>query len=366
MSSGVLTLDERGVVQRVNPAATRILGCSEEMLIGKEVAEVLGATMPMLAGHLLDALADFQPVDRVEINVERADGTVVPLGLSLSEQRGLDGETLGIIAVFQDLTAVVRMRERIRANDRLAAMGELSASIAHEIRNPLASIRGSVEMLSSELPLDGENARLMALVLKESERLNRILEDFLAYARLKPIARRNCHLRDVIDEFVDLVRHRAGWDEGLNVEIAPLPCDVVLSLDEELMKQVFLNLAINSAEAMHGEGTLTIAVDLVRETDQVLAKLRFRDEGGGVDEELLGRLFEPFFTTKPHGTGLGLPLASRIVTNHEGRLEVANVEGGAEFVMSLPVVGLWVEGRLEVGRDALDEIVNQTQGVTAT
>lgn len=362
MNSGILTLDGDARVGKVNPAAERILGVVAEELAGRDLREALAEGMPILVDHFLDALAQRCTIERVELNVERPDGTVVPLGLSISHQRGDDGHCNGVIGVFQDLTSVVRMRERIRANDRLAAMGELSASIAHEIRNPLASIRGSVEMLSGELELSGENERLMDLVLKESERLNRIIEDFLAYARLKPIAPRNCRLADILDELSQLVRNRSDLSPGLDVEVSHLPCDVVLNIDEELMMQVFQNLAINALEAMAGEGTLTVSVSLHPEESPPEVAIRFLDEGHGVDEECLPQLFEPFFTTKPSGTGLGLPLASRIVSNHDGRIEVRNLDGGgAEFAVHLPVVGVWNGERLERSRAAMGRVVGHVE-----
>jgi two-component system sensor histidine kinase PilS (NtrC family) len=360
MSSGILTLDAEGRVEKVNPAAERILGAAAEQLVGRELEAVLGGGMPILVDHFLDALAQKSTIERVELNVEREDGSVVPLGLSISHQRDADGSCRGVIGVFQDLSSVVRMRDRIRANDRLAAMGELSASIAHEIRNPLASIRGSVEMLAGELELSGENAGLMELVLKESERLNRIIEDFLEFARLKPLQPRNCRLAEILDELLQLVRNRSDLGPDLDIEVSKLPCDAVVNIDEELMMQVFQNLAINALESMAERGTLTIAVSLVPDESPPVVIVRFIDEGHGIDDECLPRLFEPFFTTKPNGTGLGLPLANRIVTNHDGRIEARNVDGGgAEFAVHLPLVGIWDGQRLQRGREAMGRAVEQ-------
>jgi two-component system sensor histidine kinase PilS (NtrC family) len=353
MSSGVLTLDREAKVRRVNQAAERILGISSKELIGVSVSDALGTQMPLLVSHLREAISSGGTLDRVELNVERSDGSSLPLGLSISQRRGLSDEKIGIIAVFQDLSSVLRMREQIRANDRLAAMGELSASIAHEIRNPLASIRGSVEMLASELSVDGENKNLMDLVLKESGRLNRLIEDFLEYARLKPLHRRNCRLQPLLNELDTLLSSR---NQPVDLQIPQLSEDLVLHMDEELIKQVFLNLAINAVEAMDGGGTLEIVVGVRSDAGRDSAVIRFLDEGCGIAEESAGRLFEPFFTTKPKGTGLGLPLANRIVTGHEGRLEIRNRDGGgAECAVHLPLVGVWKNEKLEHGMPALDQ-----------
>ena len=182
--------------------------------------------------------------------MDRGGGETVPLGVSVHPLEDDSGPRTGAVAVFQDLSSVVRLRERMRSNDRLAAMGELSASIAHEIRNPLASIRGSVELLESEIELDGENARLFELIRRESARLNRLVEDFLEYARLRPLQPRNVALNKIIDDLARMLRSRDDHDERAQLAIhLPAP-DVIVHVDEELMLQAFLNLALNAYEAM--------------------------------------------------------------------------------------------------------------------
>lgn len=356
MSSGVITMDRKGIIRRVNPAAERILATPAPALEGQAIQDALGDSMPILVGHLLESVAGGHTTDRAEINVERVDGSSLPLGLSISQQMDGDGDAQGVIAVFQDLSSVVKMRERMRANDRLAAMGELSASIAHEIRNPLASIRGSVEMLSGELPLDGENQRLMELVLKESARLDRILSDFLAYARLKPVHRANRHLGDLLEGLHGLLMSREDVGGTMTVEVDDLPVDLIVEVDEELMTQVFLNLAINALDAMEGQGHLRVLTAIRPDEVPAEVAIRFLDEGPGIEADAMPRLFEPFFTTKTQGTGLGLPLANRIVSNHDGRIEARNLDGGgAEFQITLPVVGIWRDGTLDRNPGALRE-----------
>lgn len=359
MSSGVLTLNQKGEVQRLNPAAEQILGVLTGELAGRPIQETLGPIMPVFVSHLTEALRDGGSAQRVELNVMRRDTRIVPVGVSISQQSEEGGR--GVIAVFQDLTEVLRMRERIRVSDRLAAMGELSAEIAHEIRNPLASIRGSVEMLASELKVEGENARLMALVLRESERLNRIIEDYLEYARMRPVQTRNRRLRDVLDDLGRLLRSRDDYTAAMSVAVEPLPADIVVEIDEEQIKQVFLNIAINAFQAMDGRGTLSIGVDLRTSERPAEVVVRFVDDGPGIDEENLEHIFDPFFTTKAGGTGLGLAMANRIVHSHRGRIVAGNVEGrGAEFAVHLPLVGVWQNGALERNPRALGEPVTGT------
>jgi len=365
MGSGVMTLDGEGIVRRMNPAASRILGVGHVALEGRRIADGLGSIMPILVGHLMECAIEGTPADRIELHIERQDGSVVPIGLSVNPMSDVDGRRCGVVAVFQDLSSVVRMREKVRSNDRLAAMGELSASIAHEIRNPLASIRGSVEMLQGELDLDEENARLFELIHRESARLNRIIEDFLEYARMRPPSPRNCRLNDVIADLEDLVRNHERIDGRERLKILSEDADVIVHVDEELMRQVFLNLALNGFEAMGEKGTLRVSVAVRPNHLPPEVVIRFIDEGHGVEEENVQKIFEPFFTTKSNGTGLGLPMAHRIVSNHDGQLRVRNVDGGgAEFGVHLPLVGVYREGRLITGNEAL-EVLGGSEPATA-
>ena len=353
MGSGVLTIDGTGKVQRLNPAAERILGVEAGAIVGCPINESLSGRMPIFVAQLMDCVEKGRVADRWELHVDRGGGEQVPLGVSVHPLENLAGDRSGAVAVFQDLSNVVQLRERMRANDRLAAMGELSASIAHEIRNPLASIRGSVELLEGGLDLDGENARLFDLVRRESARLNRLVEDFLEYARLRPLQARNVPLNKIIDDLARMVRSRDDLDDDARVQ-THLPGDeVVVHVDEELMLQVFLNLALNAFDAMERSGTLTISVALGTQ-GRAEAIVRFLDEGPGIPEEELGRIFEPFYTTKAHGTGLGLPLANRVVLNHDGQIVARNVDtAGAEFAVHLPLAGVMRGGELKQGSEAV-------------
>jgi two-component system sensor histidine kinase PilS (NtrC family) len=359
MGSGVLMVDRAGDLVRLNPAAERILGVREEDVLGSSVREVLGPGMPIFVARIMDCLQDGVAADRTELHVDRGDGEAVPLGLNIHPLEDGEGERSGAVAVFQDLTGVMQLREKMRANDRLAAMGELSASIAHEIRNPLASIRGSVELLESEIQLEGENARLFHLIRRESDRLNRLVEDFLEYARLRPLQSRNVGLSSIIDDLARMIRSRDDLDGRARLDVHLPDHEVVVHVDEELMLQVFLNLALNAYEAMGRSGTLTVSVRLGTQ-DPPEAVVCFLDEGPGIGDGEIERIFEPFFTTKTQGTGLGLPLASRVVLNHDGQVRVRNVDAaGAEFSVHLPLVGVMHEGELRRGEAALSLLAAQ-------
>jgi two-component system sensor histidine kinase PilS (NtrC family) len=360
MGSGVLTMNRLGSIERMNPAAERILGFRAEDLLGNPVSEMLAPRMPIFVAQLMDCVEKGRVADRWELHVDRGDGQRVPLGVSVHPVEDHEGTRTGAVAVFQDLTTVVRLREKMRANDRLAAMGELSASIAHEIRNPLASIRGSVELLEGELQLDGENARLFELIRRESARLNRLVEDFLEYARLRPLQPRNVPLNKIIEDLARMVRSRDDLEEQARLETSLPEQEIIVHVDEELMLQVFLNIALNAYDATDKAGTLTISVALGT-GPSAEAIVRFLDDGPGVAEDDLKQIFDPFFTTKRHGTGLGLPLANRVVLNHDGLLAVRNVDGaGAEFAIHLPLAGVMQDGQLKQGAEAINCLVTST------
>jgi two-component system sensor histidine kinase PilS (NtrC family) len=187
LSGGLLTADLEGRIRSFNPAAERILGLRAADVRDRSLTDALGERAPFLCDRLERSLRDKASIHRLEMQVAQPGGTVRPIGLSTSMLRTPNGEDRGILATFQDLSDVRRMQERVRRADRLAAIGELAASIAHEIRNPLAAIANSVDMLRDTLPVRGDERRLMDVVVKESERLNRILDDFLEFARARPL-----------------------------------------------------------------------------------------------------------------------------------------------------------------------------------
>jgi two-component system sensor histidine kinase PilS (NtrC family) len=334
MNSGVLVIDSDGFVVTVNPAAQRILGVGTDEVLMGHIDAVLARCAPRMADEMSAALCSEESKLRHEINLERDGNRDTPLGVSISLLRDTDGRKRGVISVFQDLTEVREMQERVRKADRLAAVGELSAGIAHELRNPLASISGSIELLHNEVELDGENRRLMELIMRESDRLDRIITDFLNFAKLRAPRKRPVDVANCLEEVLILVGNNAALADGIDIDLSldELP---PVRLDDEQIRQVFFNLVVNSCEAMKGAGRLEIVAEQTADTE---VRLAFRDVGPGIETVDVDRLFEPFFTTKTDGTGLGLAIANKIVTAHGGTIDFANREGGgAEFTITLPV-----------------------------
>ncbi len=335
--SGLLTIDRQGVVIRVNPACCRILEMEDRDMLGRKLIDICRGGMEQLTETILPVAEGAPAVDRGEVQLKRM-GREMPIGLNVNHLTTPNGKIIGAISLFTDLTREKEMGERVRQSDRLAAIGELAASIAHEIRNPLASIRGSVEMLSDDLELEGDQAELMALVLKESARVNTIINDFLAYSRMRATTRRRFKGQEFRDEISLQIRQHItakGGQVGLHCDIQPEDMDVVA--DPGQLTQMVLNLVINACEAMNYKGELRLRLRLLAAgTSQELV---VTDNGPGLDDDIRHELFTPFVTNKEKGTGLGLSIVQRIANAHGGDVRVQDAPGGGTtFRVRWPVV----------------------------
>lgn len=345
MSSGLVVTDMKGEILTINPAAMSILGIDDENDYKGHSIESVTPHMPVLARELESVLESGIPRRRHEIEARKKDGAVLPLGISISILRDEAGETRGLIAIFQDLTEVKQMRERVRQADRMAAVGELSAAIAHEVRAPLASICGSIEMLKGEFELSGDNEELMNLILKESDRLDNIISDFLEYARLRKPAFAFMDIDKCIGEIALLLKHSPNLSHKATIDVkSEISGCCRIEADDEQIKQVFLNLGLNACEEIRKNGNLTINLKKVMEPvsdagyEEECVRIDFRNDGPPIPREVIPHVFEPFFTTKEGGTGLGLSIAARIVESHSGMISVSSSkEEGTVFTVILPV-----------------------------
>ncbi len=349
LRSGVLTIDAAGHVVYFNRAAEEILAISEKKVRGRPIREALGAVYPIFTERLEWVLQSQQTDHRTELTIIRPDGHALPMGLSTSVLSGSNGRPRGVVAVFADLSDAKEIEERMRRQDRLAAIGELSAGIAHEIRNPLAAISGSVEVLRSELELSGENARLFELIVKESSRLNKILSDFLLYARMSPVVTGRVRVSTVLDEVMEIIRRHFRQVGTLNLELRSDIADRTLTVeaDADHLKQILINLIFNGVEASQPDhAAVTVRVRTADSPDSSInldapsggewAMISVVDRGAGIPDKIRGRLYEPFVSTKPHGTGLGLAIVKRLVDNCGGRLSVeSHVGEGTTFSIFL-------------------------------
>lgn len=335
LNSGLLTVNASGRVMYFNRAAERILGYREEEVRGLHCEEVFAERMPELAASLIDGITGQVEYPRKELEIIAREGKVLPMGLSTSILTDQNQELRGIIAIFSDLTEAKLLEAKVRAADRLAAIGELSASIAHEIRNPLAAISGSVEVLSRETEATGENARLMNLIVKESERLNKILSDFLFYARIDRPAYNKVELCHLIAETLEILYHHEAYHPSINFRLEADESIIYVVGDEDLLKQLLLNLAVNACEAFGGktgEITMRLAVNSAKGT----VEFYIQDNGPGIHPDKLRQIYKPFYSTKKQGTGLGLSIVHRICSILQLSINVDSQLGeGTTFLIEL-------------------------------
>ena len=333
MSSGVLTLDGDGTVLHCNRSAEDLLGQPLAASRGRLCTDVFGEGQRPLLDRIRATLTSGQAVSREEVKLRTSDGRSGPVGLSTSFLLDEDGSRRGVIAVFADLSEFKAIEERARRSETLAAIGQLSAGIAHEIRNCLNPISGSVEFLQRELTLDGENAHLMGLISQECERLNRFVTELLDYAREPRFHAESADLGDAIGDAMDLVRRHPAYRPDITLDFAQADDAPHVSVDREQFKRVLVNLLQNAIEALDGPGRVAVRI-LPLAGDRV--QVTVADTGPGIPAEYLPRITEPFFTTKRGGTGLGLAIAARIMERLGGRLSVSSSPGaGTTFTLEL-------------------------------
>ncbi len=267
----------------------------------------------------------------------------MPVGLSTSILCDGQGQERGVIAIFQDLTEARRLEERLRHEDRLAALGEFAAGLAHEIRNPLNAIKGSVDLLREGAGLSGDDAKLLDLVTRESDRLNKLVRDVLEFGRMESPERESVRLDSLLQEVAVIARNHPSCGPGADLSVdAPEPLEGVVNADE--VRRALLNLTINALEAIEDGGSVRIS--LVKQTEFPIHGLEagsgyevaivVEDTGCGIPPGKRDEMFQPFKTTKKGGTGLGLSIVDKIVQSHGGRITVASESGrGSRFVVYL-------------------------------
>lgn len=310
LPSGLFTTGLDGKVLIFNRAAEKIAGISRETVIGSRIDKALPfLTFPFI-GDRREGILQLNGKDRKII------------GITVTEVKDLSGRQTGYIGVFQDLTQVKQLEAEIKEKEKWATIGELSMNIAHEIRNPLASMRGSIEMLKEDrIPVRHRN-QLMSIALKEMERLNSIISDFLTYSSSRAPELKEIDLHLLLDETLSLLENIEQNRGNITIK-RDFEGSLFATADAQKIRQVFWNLGVNAIEAMKDGGELTVSTARTAGT----VRIAFSDTGVGIDPSRAEKIFYPFFTTKERGTGLGLSIAYRIVEEHKGRLTVKSVPG---------------------------------------
>lgn len=350
LTSGLLTNDSEGRITSFNPEAERITGRSAGEVFGRPLGEVIpGAPEVLQEGFAAAGRGDRS---RLRLRFQGPSGHEIHLGIAGSVLRSAEGEPAGHVVIFQDVTKVVEMEAALRRQERLAAVGSLSAHLAHEIRNPLAAISGSIQVLQGSLGSDGrddETRRLVGIAVREADRLNQLITDFLQYARPAPGPPAPVAIATVAAEVLEMFDSVRPATVSISCEI---PAALRVLAEEGPLRQVLWNLFLNAVQAMPEGGTLRVsAADVPAQAPAAGSRnlpdegvgwveIEVADTGTGIPEDVLDRIFDPFFTTKKDGTGLGLATVHRVVESCGGSLSVESAVGrGTTFRIRLPRAG---------------------------
>ena len=336
MRSGLVTTDLRGHIITFNRAAEEITGYRATDVRGNNVFAIFGDIEKQIEAGL-ESIRTRTRLPRFDIGCRTADEREIHLGFSVAPLVDEAENSRGYVLTFQDLTEVMELEREVRRQERLAALGKMAAGLAHEIRNPLASMRGSVQVLASELSFSQDQSQLMQIVLRESDRLNRIVSDFLTYARPPKIERTVIELAGLLSETISLLRNSPELrpDHLIAEEYPDEP--VQYQGDPNQMRQIFWNLARNAIQAMPDGGELRVRLEARPNRDVTIA---FRDSGLGMSREQKERLFEPF-NSSSGGTGLGMAIIYQLVRDHNGNVIVESAPGrGTRIAIKLPASAL--------------------------
>ncbi len=353
LDSGLLTIDLAGKINFLNRTAAKMLNLKSDPLGNVSIYDLFPKIEEMIDGEAKrkqsDPLSDYQRYETVLAGSEERPR--IHLGFSISPLTDPNGALIGHTLIFQDITRFKEMEEQINRVDKMAAIGLLAAGIAHEIRNPLASLSGSIQLLSAELVLDDRQRHLMEISLRESERLDALISDFLLFAQPPQTNKVSSEVRGIIEETIELLVHSNSFHQEIRI-LPPTPRENFYAmLDPSQMKQVFWNLLINAAQAMDRGGDIRIRLEkgedrlpslvppwLAQRTVKEWLKIAITDSGNGIAPGDKEKIFEPFFSTKEGGTGLGLSIVHKIIENHSGVIRVESQPArGATFTIFLPV-----------------------------
>ena len=333
LDSGLLTINNKGRIRVFNRYMAELTGITQEEAYDRFLTEIIPG---------FDKLGDNIILQRGEIEFQPPLDGKKTLGFKTVPFFDKEGSRVGIIVALQDITKMKTMETELKKADRLAAIGELSARMAHEIRNPLASISGSVQLITQGEKIDVHDKKLLDIVLRETNRLNELLGDFLEYARPTLPMKIPILLKHYLYDMAALLRADPRFENV--VLLSDCPDDLVINADRDQFQQVFWNLLVNAAEAMPSGGEIRVAAEeLVGEDLGVyrgdVVKITVMDNGKGMAKDDLKKVFEPFFTTKPAGTGLGLATVYRIIESHSGVILIDSVMGkGTRFTIYLPLL----------------------------
>lgn len=330
---GIIVIDAHGAIESFSQGAVRLFGYSEDEVLGRNVSLLMPSPYSeehdqYMGRYLATGHARIIGIGR-EVTCLRKDGRTFPAHLSVGEIT-IDGDRK-FTGILHDLTTRVRMENQLREQEALARLGEMAGLIAHEVKNPLAGIRGAIQVVGGRMPPDAPDAPILKEIINRIDSLDQMMRELLLFARPPSPKRAPTDVTTLVTATANLLRQDPSL-LSLGVEISgsvpPIPADA------EMLKIVFQNLLINSAQAMHGRGTIQVEISLTG----TVCEIRFTDAGPGIPTDIRDRIFVPFFTTKSRGTGLGLPTAKRLIEAHHGEISIdCPVGGGTVVLIQLPL-----------------------------
>ena len=349
LGSGILVADAAGRILRINRATQEILGKGEAVLLGRQLTDF--PELSELTRVIQATLTTGRNEDRYEVLV-RSGTSIVPLGLSTTILTDHTGNIIGVVANFRNLAPIRKLEEQVRRSQHLAALGQMAAGVAHEIRNPLNSIRGFAQLLQEGTDDKAQRQEFSQIILEEVDRMNRIVQDLLDFSRQRDLTLVPLQISKLIEDLIREMQHDAVLN-GVTMSVLPSPPvlpDVLGNVDK--LRQVFRNVLLNALQSCGANGTVKASVSSVesqvvdpKEKDLDARILRrevavsVEDTGCGIDPAIIGKIFDPFFTQKDTGTGLGLSISQKIVEQHSGRIEVKSELGkGSIFTIYLPAL----------------------------
>ncbi|MGD9575364.1 ATP-binding protein [Desulfovibrio sp.] len=327
---GLITSDPDGKISMINETARTMLGIADQGIDDMAVADIQGLDWQAIASTLMGKRKVFER----EMDFVSPDSEAVPISVSASEIRDEDGLFLGHLYILRDIAEVKRLQAEVQRNERLTALGNLAAGVAHEIRNPLSSIKGLASFLASKMAPGGAEEDAAKTMAFEVNRLNRVVSELLQFARPNAIALTSTDINDVITRALRLADSDIN-SRGITVRFKPDTEFPPVNINAERMTQALLNLFLNAVQAMEQGGILGVRME---KKDDSMFAIVVTDTGKGMDKKTLAAIFTPYFTTKGAGTGLGLPIVHQIVEGHAGKISVASTPGvGSVFTMLLPL-----------------------------
>ncbi|MBN1366274.1 MAG: PAS domain S-box protein [Syntrophaceae bacterium] len=332
--TGVMTVNLNNIIKTFNKAAEEITGFSRLKIENRKIDEYFPEFLPFLKEEVIEE----QSKTRIEIVTKGKKGNKINLGLSISPLKGKSENQIGYILIFQDITQIKQMEKALEQSRHMALIGEMASGWIHEVRNPLAAITGSVELLKKGLALEGTNKRLMEIILRSKDQIENFTRDFLLLAR--PVTKSNelVDMKKVVEEVIEQVKFNEEWTDEIKIEKA-ISDNVQVYANKEHVWQIISNIILNSIQAMEKGGVLSVATQTIKKDDgNEYAEIKISDTGCGIKEDDFNKIFDPFFTNKSKGIGLGLSIVNHIIDGYKGKIKIeSTVNRGTTCRVWFPV-----------------------------